>query len=74
VGPSKKKNNGYHKNYTKTHEAKWLLEFIGGKYDCAGKASSKWWTCPLIGDGSPYRQTRNWLIIIKYCFWDQLGA
>jgi hypothetical protein len=28
---------GHHKNCIKTHEAKWPLDSIGGKYDCAGE-------------------------------------
>jgi hypothetical protein len=40
VGPSENNNNDCHENRIKSREAKWLLEFIGGKYDCAGKASS----------------------------------
>jgi hypothetical protein len=34
-------NNGHHKNCIQTHEAKWPLEFIGGKYDCAGEAQQQ---------------------------------
>jgi hypothetical protein len=34
-------NNGHHKNCIKTHEAKWPLEFIGGKYDCAGQGQQQ---------------------------------
>jgi hypothetical protein len=30
-------NNGHHKNFTKTHEAKLSLDFLGGKYDCIGE-------------------------------------
>jgi hypothetical protein len=30
--------NDQHKNCIKTHEAKWPLNFIGGKYDCAGES------------------------------------
>jgi hypothetical protein len=32
----RRQNNGRHKYCTKTHEEKWPLDFISGKYDCAG--------------------------------------
>jgi hypothetical protein len=33
---SARQNNGRHKNYIKTYEAKWPLEFKDDKYDCVG--------------------------------------
>jgi hypothetical protein len=33
----RRENNGQNKNCIKLHEAKWQLEFMGGKYDCAGE-------------------------------------
>jgi hypothetical protein len=33
----RRQNNIHHKNCIKTDEAKWPLEFTGGKYNCAGK-------------------------------------
>jgi hypothetical protein len=36
-GRVRRQNNDHHNNYIKTHEAKWPLVFLGGKYDCAGE-------------------------------------
>jgi hypothetical protein len=32
---SEEDRNGYHRSSIKTYEAKWPLDFIGDKYDCA---------------------------------------
>jgi hypothetical protein len=37
----RRQNNGHHKNCIKTREADWWLEFIGGKYDCAGESQQQ---------------------------------
>jgi hypothetical protein len=34
---TRRQNSGQHKNCIKSHEAKRPLEFIGGKYGCAGE-------------------------------------
>jgi hypothetical protein len=34
----RRQNNGNQKNYIKTHEAKWPLEFIRNKYDCTDES------------------------------------
>jgi hypothetical protein len=61
------KGKGHHKNCIKTYEAKWSLEFIGGKYDCAGESSSncKQQTRPILKEGDPHLQTRSCLTAIK---------
>jgi hypothetical protein len=33
----KRRTMAFTKNYIKTHEAIWPLEFIGGKYECCGE-------------------------------------
>jgi predicted alpha/beta hydrolase len=55
------------KSYIQTHEAKWLLHFIGGKYDCAGETSSicKRQSRTFFIESAPYEHIRNCLTVIQ---------
>jgi hypothetical protein len=37
----RRQNNGIHKNFIKTHEAKWPLNFLGSRYDSFGQGQQQ---------------------------------